>query len=139
MKLHSARKACGVLSALFDGGAKHSAIVKEATNMTHNGYEIAEDKSMCLVYFNDGVLSVAPYGLVRVYEYSKEKQNEKQILYDVCNDYSLDPSDQKPNMNLYKVTKYANGELLTHKEYGEVHFFRGLEGLKGKYLSGLMD
>lgn len=57
-------------------------------------------------------------------------------LYDVCNDYSLDPAEDQtlPDLKTYKVKQIDEGTLYYHKAYGELHYFLGEDNLKGLIL-----
>lgn len=57
----------------------------------------------------------------------------KKILYDVCNDYSLEVcEDQEKDLSEYRTRKHAKGTLYIHREYGELHYLLGEEGLERK-------
>lgn len=55
-------------------------------------------------------------------------------LYDVCNDYSLDPAEDQtlPKPSIYKARQQFGGLVYVHKEYSEIHYYLGADGLKGK-------
>jgi len=60
-------------------------------------------------------------------------KKDSQILYDVCNDYTLDPCTQAVNLTgEYKKHESPHGVTYVHVEYGEIHYFRGMPGLTGK-------
>lgn len=55
-------------------------------------------------------------------------------LYDVCNDDSLDPAEDQtlPDPKVYKEYKEESGGVLYyHRQYDELHYFYGEDGLKG--------
>lgn len=53
-------------------------------------------------------------------------------LYDVCNDYSLDPAeDQSIPGKEYKATPWGNGTAYYHKKFNELHYYLGEDGLSG--------
>lgn len=62
----------------------------------------------------------------------------KPVLYDVCNDYSLDICD-KPDFDksIYKFVIKHNGILYIHKQYNEIHYYSGKAGLNGLNLFSL--
>jgi hypothetical protein len=57
-------------------------------------------------------------------------------IYDVCNDYSLDPLERPFNFDAYEMTDFRSGWLLTHREYREIHYFIGPDGLSGLNIFG---
>lgn len=57
-------------------------------------------------------------------------------IYDVCNDYSLDPVETPFNFSHYKLVAYGKGYRLIHKKYKELHYFIGAPGLAGQYIFG---
>lgn len=57
-----------------------------------------------------------------------------QQMYDVCNDYTLDPTDEQPDMNLYRTFEGFGGTVYVHKKHEEIHFFKGKKGLQGVVL-----
>ena len=57
-----------------------------------------------------------------------------QVLYDVCNDYSLDPCTTDYKEDEYRVTKRNGGLVYTHKRYDEIHYYKGKPGLTGQSL-----
>ena len=62
--------------------------------------------------------------------------DEKTVLYHVCNDYSLapmEPGDPLPTEKDYEEMPHELGTALYHREYGELHYLRAPEGLEGKY------
>lgn len=61
-----------------------------------------------------------------------DHNQDGMMLYDVCNDYSLDPSLSDPNWSLYRKDRTPNGVALVHKEYEELHYFYGPVGLEGR-------
>lgn len=61
-------------------------------------------------------------------------------LYDVCNDYSLDPAADQiiPPADVYQVSyHYCGGLVFTHKEYNEIYYFLGKDGLTGEFLGAI--
>ena len=59
----------------------------------------------------------------------------EEIVYDVCNDYSLDISSDKPDMSLYKTTSHSMGQVLVHNDYNEIHYLvSNNPNMNGKYL-----
>jgi hypothetical protein len=60
-----------------------------------------------------------------------------QVLYDVCNDYSLEESD---GINFiptkYKKVNGQGGTLFIDKEYGELHYYSGKPGMDGQHIYG---
>lgn len=59
------------------------------------------------------------------------------IMYDVCNDYSLDPATTDFDPAKYRTQKHSMGIIYIHKEYNEIHYLKGNKGLDGKYLMGV--
>ena len=59
------------------------------------------------------------------------------VMYDVCNDYSLAPIETEFDPKLYKTRKHAMGTIYIHKKHNEIHYFKGRNGLDGKYLMGV--
>jgi len=58
---------------------------------------------------------------------------EETVLYDVCNDYSLEKcEDQNKDLSAYRTRKMRKGILYIHKEYDELHYLRGPAGLDGQ-------
>jgi len=58
-------------------------------------------------------------------------------IYDVCNDYSLDPVEKPFRFDDYFMAEYRTGYILTHKEYKEIHYFIGPDNLSGLYLESI--
>jgi len=67
----------------------------------------------------------------------------KLVLYDVCNDYSLDccttdididPITKGVNLKIYRAVKRNNGIVYIHKKYDEIHYYLGKAGLTGQSL-----
>lgn len=62
----------------------------------------------------------------------KEGREIETILYDVCNDYTLEPCIQAINLiGEYKAIEGALGVSYFHIRYNELHYFRGPAGLTG--------
>ena len=55
---------------------------------------------------------------------------ERGCLYDVCNDYSLELRDTLPNED-WNEYALKNGRIV-HREYNELHYFIGSQGLDGE-------
>lgn len=58
----------------------------------------------------------------------------KTVLYDVCNDYSLDPCTTEFDAKLYRSANRNGGIVYTHKKYNEIHYYLGKPGLNGQNL-----
>jgi hypothetical protein len=56
------------------------------------------------------------------------------IMYDVCNDYSLDEITTEFKSEDYKTENVRGGVVYRHKENKEIHYFKGKKGLSGKHL-----
>jgi hypothetical protein len=52
------------LKELQNGGARHRTLVQELRNAKHQGCDVSEDSTMIVAYFEDGVIIVAPYGVI---------------------------------------------------------------------------
>ena len=56
-------------------------------------------------------------------------------VYDVLNDYSLDISNDTPDMSLYSTTESRYGAVLVHNDYDEIHYLvSNNPNMSGKYL-----
>jgi len=71
--------------------------------------------------------------------YAQGKFNElikTGTLYDVCNDYSLSRAETQkpPDARQYRHTDGFGGTLFIHKEYEELHYFVGPDGMDGTVL-----
>lgn len=60
-------------------------------------------------------------------------------LYDVCNDYSLDPAEDQtlPRPSVYKSRQKYGGVAYYHKEYRELHYYLGDDGLQGRNIQAV--
>ena len=77
-------------------------------------------------------------------EYNEEigiHEDEDEVLFDVCNDYSLEIASPVPviSFKVYREQEHTMdcGETITvyiHKEYNEVHYCKGPRYLNGRYL-----
>ena len=61
----------------------------------------------------------------------------KFVLYDVCNDYSLDPRTTEFNEADYRTKIRNGGVIYIHKKYDEIHYYLGEKGLNGRNLFSL--
>jgi hypothetical protein len=67
----------------------------------------------------------------------EETLQSGHILYDVCNDYSLDVSDGIGfDPSNYKAVKGQGGTLYLDKKYNELHYYSGKPGMRGQYIYG---
>ena len=64
----------------------------------------------------------------------------QSVMYDVCNDYSLDLADpeklEKEDWTQYRFYERKGGIVYKHIEYDEIHYFESHEGLEGTYPFG---
>lgn len=70
-------------------------------------------------------------------DYNAEAETEtddETVLYDVCNDYSLSVADTPVDARQYNAHPTADGIIYRCKLTGEVHYYRGVDGLDGQYL-----
>lgn len=57
------------------------------------------------------------------------------VIYDVCNDYTLEPApDVTWPSNEYRTVKTQMGFVYVHKLYNEIHYLIGKPGLTGQRL-----
>ena len=65
-------------------------------------------------------------------------ENEKECLFDVCNDYSLEVADGKWNKFDYSASlgniKGKQVLVYTNMEYNEIHYVYGPKKLEGAFL-----
>jgi hypothetical protein len=54
------------------------------------------------------------------------------VWYDVCNDWTLDPRDEAPDLTGYKATRSEVGTIFTHIEHDEIHYMMTKPGLDGQ-------
>lgn len=70
-------------------------------------------------------------------DYNAETEAEAEaetVLYDVCNDYSLSVATDTMDVRQYNAQTTADGIIYRCKRTGEVHYYRGVDGLGGQYL-----
>ena len=70
-------------------------------------------------------------------DFAKDEQADYEselIIYDVCNDYSLDTCTTDFESADYKKVKHSLGTIYIHKEYDEIHYLKAVKGLEGKFL-----
>ena len=70
-------------------------------------------------------------------DFAKDEQADYEselIIYDVCNDYSLDTCTTDFEPAEYKKVKHSFGTIYIHKEYDEIHYLKAVKGLEGKFL-----
>jgi len=53
------------LLKMKNGGAKHRALVDYLQRTNHKGFDISDDASMVCAFFNNGIIIISPYGIVR--------------------------------------------------------------------------
>lgn len=72
------------------------------------------------------------------YEWNIEQEEDDGVMYDVCNDYSLDPVEPGTMKNFkegdYIKKKTPYGLLYIHKKYKEIHYLKGKKGMTGKHI-----
>jgi hypothetical protein len=83
--------------------------------------------------YQDGLLTEDEY---RSRKEASNIRRDYSAIYDVCNDYSLDPVEHPFNFSEYRIVAQGKGFLLIHKEYGELHYYIGAAGLTGKRVYG---
>jgi len=67
----------------------------------------------------------------------KAETGEKMVVYDVCNDYTLDVANisiDDIDLDEYSEWHVTQGTIYKHKEYKELHYFVGPAGLDGEEL-----
>lgn len=72
-------------------------------------------------------------------DFAKDEQSDYEnecglIIYDVCNDYSLDECSTEFNPEEYITSQHPFGTIYTHKECNEIHYLKGGRGLNGRFL-----
>ena len=65
---------------------------------------------------------------------TETETDDETVLYDVCNDYSLSVADNPVDARQYNAQPTADGIIYRCKRTGEVHYYRGVDGLDGQYL-----
>ena len=73
-------------------------------------------------------------------DFAVDEQNDydnehDMVMYDVCNDYSLEEMETDFDYEGYRTEQHEMGTVYIHKEYDEVHYLRGKKGLNGHYLT----
>ena len=71
----------------------------------------------------------------------KAEAGEKLVVYDVCNDYTLDPANisiEDIDLDAYSEWYVAQGTIYKHKEYKEIHYFVGPAGCDGERLGNMV-
>lgn len=63
-----------------------------------------------------------------------DEEESSLVMYDVCNDYSLDEITTDFNPEDYRTEEHEMGTIYIHKEYDELHYLKGKKGLSGRYL-----
>jgi len=58
------------------------------------------------------------------------------VLFDVCNDYSLDKAEDQtePDPKVYRTEKAGRGVIYIHRKDDELHYFKGPANMQGLYI-----